>query len=73
MQDIGLNNYNFDRNIQANYFEGLNPSAFTDVNSILADIFENFSKLFSAFGSGNNFFQNNPGIQQGGCCYTTDF
>lgn len=67
MSNINVNIFNFNSNgIQNDLLDGLNSTAFNDVNDILSNIFSDFSQLFDQIG-GNAFNGNNPSIAPGGC------
>lgn len=68
MGDVNLNFLNYNSTgIQQDYFADFNPTAMSDVNDILSDIFADFSRLFDSLGGGNQL-QNQQGILPGGCC-----
>lgn len=68
MSNINVNIFNFNSNgVRNDLLDGLNSTAFNDVNDILSNIFSDFSQLFDAIG-GNAFNGNNSSIAAGGCC-----
>lgn len=65
MSNINVNIFNFNATgIQTDFLDGLNSTAFNDVNDILSNIFKDFAQLFDQIG-GNNF--NNPSTPNCGC------
>jgi len=68
MGDVNFNIFNFNSNgVQPDFFQGLNPVAFQDINGILSDIFEDFANLFDAIGNNQSGDQQNIWAGGGGC------